>query len=144
MTFQGLDKQAAQRAWALFMGWTGARPEYALDKPLKVIAIPARHFWDAAFLKKYAPGFIFADTQAGFALHPVVWTGDAEDTGWSIHGYVSESDYFLQNWQQAFWLGNYAWLARARQQYNPDGLFFVRHGVGSELWRDDGFTKVST
>ena len=38
---------------------------------------------------------------------------------------------------------HYARLARAKQQYDPDGLFFVRHGVGSEQWSDDGFTKVT-
>ncbi|WP_332877722.1 FAD-binding oxidoreductase [Massilia sp. S19_KUP03_FR1] len=56
--------------------------------------------------------------------------------------YVSESDYFLKNWQQAFWGSNYARLARAKQQYDPDGLFFVHHGVGSEHWIDDGFTRT--
>ena len=257
MVFQGLDKQAAHQAWAPFVAWLNDHPEYALDKPLEVIAIPARHFWDAAFFKKYAPGFMFADTQAGAAPHRVAWKGDVEDTGWFIHSYqsawlpasllaenrratlvdalfassrhwhvglhfnkglagapqadidaardtatnpavldafalaiiaggsgaqfpgmpgekaaaepvrlrilsigramealhkvvphpgsyVSESDYFLSNWQDAFWGSNYRRLSRAKQQYDPDGLFFVRHGVGSERWSPDGFTKLGT
>jgi hypothetical protein len=26
--------------------------------------------------------------------------------------------------------------------YDPDGLFFVHHGVGSEEWSPDGFARV--
>jgi hypothetical protein len=58
--------------------------------------------------------------------------------------YVSESDYFLKSWQQAFWGSNYARLARTKQRYDPEGLFVVHHGVGSEQWSDDGFTKLAT
>jgi len=56
--------------------------------------------------------------------------------------YVSESDYFCADWQQAFWGENYPRLARIKRKYDPDGLFFVRHGVGSEAWSDDGFTRL--
>ncbi|CAN7420070.1 FAD-dependent oxidoreductase [Duganella sp. LjRoot269] len=56
--------------------------------------------------------------------------------------YVSESDYFLKNWQSAFWGGNYSRLARVKKQYDPNGLFFVHHGVGSEDWSADGFTRL--
>jgi FAD/FMN-containing dehydrogenase len=58
--------------------------------------------------------------------------------------YVSESDYFLDDWQAAFWGANYPRLARIKQRYDPDGLFFVRHGVGSEAWSEDGFTRAGT
>jgi FAD/FMN-containing dehydrogenase len=56
--------------------------------------------------------------------------------------YVSESDYFLRDWQRRFWASNYARLLRAKRRYDPDGLFFVHHGVGSEGWDKDGFTRV--
>jgi hypothetical protein len=55
---------------------------------------------------------------------------------------VSESDYFQANWQMAFWGPNYTRLAQLKKKYDPDGLFFVHHGVGSEQWSDDGFTRV--
>jgi hypothetical protein len=32
-------------------------------------------------------------------------------------------------------------LAEVKKKYDPDGLFFVRHGVGSEQWSADGFTR---
>jgi len=56
--------------------------------------------------------------------------------------YVSESDYFLRDWQQRFWGPNYARLLRAKRRYDPEGLFFVHHGVGSEGWKENGFTRT--
>jgi FAD/FMN-containing dehydrogenase len=55
--------------------------------------------------------------------------------------YVSESDYFLRDWQRAFWGSNYTRLLGVKQRYDPDGLFTVHHGVGSEAWSADGFTR---
>ncbi len=54
--------------------------------------------------------------------------------------YVSESNYFEPDWQRSFWGSNYPRLLAAKQQFDPDGLFFVHHGVGSERWSDDGFS----
>src|SRR6516162_4269537 len=41
----------------------------------------------------------------------------------------------------SFWGDNYACLKRIKQKYDPDGLFFLHHGVGSEDWSADGFTR---
>lgn len=57
--------------------------------------------------------------------------------------YLSECNYFEPNWQQAFWGSNHARLAAAKARYDPDGLFFIHHGVGSEQWSADGFTPVA-
>ncbi len=54
--------------------------------------------------------------------------------------YLSESNYFDQNWRRSFWGSNYGRLAAVKRAYDPEGLFFVHHGVGSEAWNDDGFT----
>ncbi len=56
--------------------------------------------------------------------------------------YVSESNYFEKGWQQAYWGGNYPRLAEIKRKYDPDGLFVVHNGVGSEQWSKDGFTKL--
>ncbi|HEY0438124.1 MAG TPA: BBE domain-containing protein, partial [Phenylobacterium sp.] len=56
--------------------------------------------------------------------------------------YVNECDYFQPDWQRAFWGPNYARLARIKRRYDPDGLFYVHHGVGSEGWSADGFTRT--
>ncbi|WP_429363697.1 BBE domain-containing protein [Paraburkholderia sp. MM5496-R1] len=39
--------------------------------------------------------------------------------------------------------GNSARLLSIKQRYDPHGVFFVRHGVGSEDWSDDGFTRMA-
>jgi hypothetical protein len=56
--------------------------------------------------------------------------------------YVSESNFFEDDWQQSFWGPNYPRLLAIKDKYDPDGLFFVHHGVGSERWGDDGFTRL--
>ena len=55
--------------------------------------------------------------------------------------YVSESDFFDPAWQRSFWGSNHARLAAVKKKYDPAGLFFVHHGVGSEEWSPDGFTR---
>ena len=56
--------------------------------------------------------------------------------------YVNECDYFQAGWQRAFWGGNYPRLLRVKRRVDPDGLFTVHHGVGSEGWSDDGFVRT--
>lgn len=56
--------------------------------------------------------------------------------------YVSESNFFNDAWQSAYWGDHYARLKGIKTQYDPYGLFFVHHGVGSEDWSADGFTRV--
>ena len=57
--------------------------------------------------------------------------------------YVSESNFFEPDWQRAFWGRHYPRLQAAKQRYDPDGLFFAHHGVGSERWSADGFTPIA-
>ena len=57
--------------------------------------------------------------------------------------YVSETDFFERDWQRSFWGGNYERLLATKRRYDPDGLFFVHHGVGSEAWSPDGFTRLA-
>jgi Berberine and berberine like len=59
-----------------------------------------------------------------------------------VGSYVWETDYFQPHWQDAFWGENYARLLAVKAKYDPDGLFFLHHGVGSEDWSGDGFTRV--
>ena len=56
--------------------------------------------------------------------------------------YVSESNYFEKGFQQSYWGSNYSRLAEIKRKYDPDGLFIVHNGVGSDQWSPDGFTKL--
>ena len=55
--------------------------------------------------------------------------------------YVSESNFFEKDWQHSYWGANYERLQGVKRQYDPDGLFFAHHSVGSEDWSDDGFER---
>jgi FAD/FMN-containing dehydrogenase len=60
-----------------------------------------------------------------------------------VGSYVWETDYFQPHWQEAFWGVNYERLLAIKGKYDPDGLFFLHHGVGSEDWSADGFTHLN-
>jgi len=52
------------------------------------------------------------------------------------------SSAFKRCWQRAYWGASYPRLLEVKNRYDPDGLFFVHHGVGSERWSADGFTRL--
>jgi FAD/FMN-containing dehydrogenase len=56
--------------------------------------------------------------------------------------YVSESNFFESEFQNSYWGANRTRLAEIKKKYDPDGLFFVHNGIGSEGWTTDGFTKL--
>jgi FAD/FMN-containing dehydrogenase len=56
--------------------------------------------------------------------------------------YVSESNYFNVDWRNAYWGSNYPKLRTVKARYDPGGLFTVHHGVGSDDWSPDGFTRL--
>jgi hypothetical protein len=56
--------------------------------------------------------------------------------------YVSETDYFQEDWQAAFWGDHYARLSRVKDRYDPGGLFSVHHGVGTETCGANGRTNA--
>ena len=253
MVFQGLTQAEAQAAWRPLVDFAQAAPaDYEVQAPLSATAAPARMFWNADMLQRFAPGAIVPDRRAGAAPQAYWWTGDGEQVGvfWSAYtsawlpqallkpqnqarlvdawfaasrqagvsfhfnkglagaapetlaavrdtatnpgvtdafalaiiahsspspysgyhpdlavanvragrvqaamkalrvcapdtgAYVNECDYFQADWQRAFWGPNHARLARIKRRYDPDGLFFTHHGVGSETWSADGFTRV--
>lgn len=75
-----------------------------------------------------------AVTAAADQLRAIVPAGGA---------YLSESNFFDQAWRTSFWGSNYPRLAEVKKKYDPFGLFFVHHGVGSDEWSADGFTKMA-
>ena len=258
MLFHGLTQEQAQTSWKSFEEWLKELPQtYTFETPLTIIAVPAKHFWDASFFRQYFPDVIATDDRPGttsdkniywqsnkseaaqflwayhsawlpaklmeknneqqltdalfaasrhwttslhfnkglagapaaeiaaakdtatnpamldaFALAIIAGEGEPAFTGIAGHepdlafarkqaarinkamdellkivpdagSYVSESNFFQKNWQRSFWGANYSRLAAVKKKYDPEGLFFVHHGVGSEEWSADGFTRIS-
>ncbi len=256
MVFQGMNRQQADVVWRPFLDWvTGSPDDFTIETPVRSVDIPARHFWDARYLKKTHPEFVVADDRPGAPEGNFFWNGDHGQVGFVLHGYrsawlpasllkndqqrnladalfassrhwgvslhfnkglagaspedlaaardtatnpavldafalaiiatgeppafpgipghepdlstarrhardinkamdellkvvnkpgsyVSESDFFERSWQQSFWGTNYPRLAAVKKKYDPAGLFFVHHGVGSEAWSADGFARL--
>jgi hypothetical protein len=61
----------------------------------------------------------------------------------TVGSYVAESNFFEPAWQESFWGSNYPRLLAVKDKYDPDGFFFAHHGVGSERWSADGFTRLA-
>jgi len=249
LVFQGLGQAEVEALWSPFLDWIRADPNYRFAREVKIMSLPARHFWDAEFLKQHAPAVMVGDGRPAAPAHHFVWAGDEDEVGWFIHGYrsaflpsrlladqarladalfaasrhwrltlhfnkglagappeelaaaretalnpealdafalaicagggapafagmpgpdlaaartdaaeinramdellrvapdagsyVSEANYFEPRWQSSFWGTNYGKLAAVKGACDPEGLFWVHHGVGSEEWSDDGFT----
>ena len=47
--------------------------------------------------------------------------------------YFSESNYFEKDWKRSCWGDHYDRLLEIKKKYDPDNLFRVHHGVGSDL-----------
>ena len=255
MVFHGLTQQEAESTWAPFLEWVRADSSYSFSNEVRVLTLPARHQWDADFMRKNAPGFTVADTRSAAADKHFLWPGDQGQVGQFLYGfqsawlpdsllvedrqpdlvnalfessrqwqislhfnkglagapseeiaaakntamnpgvlnafalaicggegppaytglpgkgpnlalaqyeagrmekamnelrriapnagaYVSESNYFQPDWQTAFWGSNYPKLAQVKKHYDPEGLFYMWHGVGSEQWSEDGFSRL--
>jgi len=245
MVFNGLTPAEARAAWQPLVDFCKASPaDYEGADSLLVLAMPARHFWDAEFLKRFAPPrVIHPDDRPGGSPSDFWWSGDGDQVGVFWHAfasawlpsslleapnreklvdawyaasrhsslglhfnkgisgapdaalaatrdtamnpdvvdafalaivaaagppafkglpppntavgrfnrkrvtacmdalraaapgagaYVNECDFFQPDWQRAFWGSNYPRLEAVKRRYDPDGLFTVHHGVGTQ------------
>jgi FAD/FMN-containing dehydrogenase len=107
---------------------TATNPQVADAFALAIIAAGG----DPAF-----PGMPGAKIDADMARRHADEVGRASaplrGLGTGLGSYVSESDYFLADWQHAFWGSNHTRLASVKRRYDPTNLFNVHHGVGSTV-----------
>lgn len=67
----------------------------------------------------------------------------ASMTGESDSGsYSNEADVREPNFQQTFFGPNYPRLRSIKKLYDPNSLFIVGAGVGSEEWDSDGICRL--
>lgn len=48
--------------------------------------------------------------------------------------YLNEADFQQKNWQSTFFGNNYAKLRSIKKKYDPNDVFYILKGVGSEAW----------
>ena len=93
------------------------------------------------------PGVAGHEPDAGLARQRAQAIGRAMDELRKLvpdaGAYVAESNFFETAWRKSFWGPNDPRLRAVKDQYDPEGLFFVHHGVGSERWSADGFTRLA-
>ena len=89
MVFQGLNQQQARSIWRPFFDWLAASPgDFSITSAPRIVAIPARHFWDPDYLSKIS-GVVITDDRPGAAKGRVFWSGNLGETGQVLHGYQS-------------------------------------------------------
>ncbi|KAF8576042.1 hypothetical protein K439DRAFT_1419237 [Ramaria rubella] len=66
----------------------------------------------------------------------------AEIAGSNSGAYSNEADVNEPNFQTTFFGPNYARLSKIKQIYDPDALFIVGAGVGSENWDSEGMCRL--
>jgi FAD/FMN-containing dehydrogenase len=89
MTFQGLDQQEAEALWRPLFGDIEASPQdFSIERPPMIVALPARRFWEPAFLKSLGE-FVLSDDRPGAPASNIFWAGNLEESGQVLHGYQS-------------------------------------------------------
>ena len=89
MVFQGLVQQEAEKTWAPFLDWMRADSSYSFSNEVRVLSLPARHQWDADFMRKNAPGFTVADARPEALDKHFLWPGDQGQVGQFLYGFQS-------------------------------------------------------
>ena len=116
MLFHGLDERQARAAWQPFLDWIAARSgDYHLQGDPVFLAVPARRFWDPAFLRSL-PGIVLPDDRPGAPASNIFWATNLGEAGQTLHAY------------QSAWMPQ-ALLAPAKQAALVDALV-----AGSAEW----------
>jgi hypothetical protein len=111
MLFQGLDKRQADNVWQPFLDWVAESPnDYTIEAAPKIGIRPARHWWDADYIRKNLPDAVFSDPRPGASETQVWWRSNQIEVGIFLHGYESA-------WLPA------SLLEKEQQKHLADALF---------------------
>lgn len=90
MVFQDLRADEARAAWQPMLEFLQAHSDdYAGVEGFRVLAAPARHFWDADFIRRYAPAAADFDNRPDAPADNFWWRFDADEAGAFWYAYSS-------------------------------------------------------
>jgi hypothetical protein len=90
MVFQGLDKQQADDVWQPFLVWVARSPrDFTMATAPRIGSMPARHWWDAEYIRQHSPNRVFSDPRPGAPEAHVWWVSNQGEVGIFLHGYES-------------------------------------------------------
>lgn len=116
MVCHGLSQQQMEAAWKPFLDWIGGRgDEYRMDRPPLFMALPAKRFWDPAFLKSL-PGLVLQDPRPGASPDNVFWASNLGEAGQVLQAYQS------------------AWLPQALLKPPRQGALVAALIASSRIW----------
>ena len=90
LVFHDLSEAQARETFQPFLDFiSAATSDLTVTAPMKIVAVPARHWWDPAYLSQNMPSLIVHDQRHGAPAANVWYDGDGAQAGWFIHGYES-------------------------------------------------------
>jgi FAD/FMN-containing dehydrogenase len=90
MVFHDLDQAQAQDVFRPFLDSIAAAPgDYTVTRPVRIAAVPARHWWDPDYISRNLPSRIMHDARPGAPAGNVWWSGNQEEVGVFLHAYES-------------------------------------------------------
>ncbi|HTA37718.1 MAG TPA: BBE domain-containing protein, partial [Candidatus Acidoferrales bacterium] len=90
MVFYGLNSEQAQTTWKPFLEWAAKRPnDFTFVSAPEIGAVPARNWWNAAFIEAHYPSAITQNTGPGARPGEFWWSGDGDQCGQFLYGYES-------------------------------------------------------
>src|SRR6185437_13094011 len=90
LVFHDLPEAQAREIFKPFTDFIGAaNADYTFTESMTIIAVPARRWWDPAYLAKTVPGLLYHDPRQDIPGANIWYRGDAAQAGWFIHGYES-------------------------------------------------------
>jgi len=90
MSIQGLSEKQAAEVWQPFLDWVAQRStDYEVSSPLRLVVIPAYHWWDYEYRKKHLPNSIVADDRPNGKAGAFWWSGSSREVSIYIAGYES-------------------------------------------------------
>lgn len=90
LVFQDLTDTQARAVFQPFLQFVASSPAaFSVTHPIRFLGVPARHWWDPAYLAAHVPDMIVHDPRPGASPANIWWAGNQNEVGFFLHGYES-------------------------------------------------------